>query len=88
MKIPLTKAIANSIFEGVLSGEGDIFAKMASSSVNANDPYLVYPAEIAGMVDLLKKTVDPSSRLYGKGKEYANAFLEDEENEFLSEDES
>lgn len=87
MKIPLTKAIANSIFDGVLSGEGDIFSKMASSSVDASDPYNVYPSEIAGMVSLLKKTTDPGSKLYGRGREFADVFIDDEENEFMSENE-
>lgn len=88
MKIPLTKSITESIFEGVFSGEGDIFAKMASSSVDANDPYSVYPSEIAGMVSLLKKTTDPNSRLYGRGREFADIFMNDEENEFMEEDEA
>lgn len=83
MKIPLTKAIAKSIFDGVLSGEGDIFARMASSSIDANDHYAVYPSEIASMVSVLKKTIDPNSRLFGQGKELVEAFFDDEENEFL-----
>lgn len=86
MKIPLTKAITNSIFEGVLSGEGDIFARMASSAVDASDPYKVYPSKIASMVWLLKKTIDPKSPVYGRGREFADAFLDDEENEFLPEE--
>lgn len=82
MKIPITKDDLESIFEGVLSGDGDIFGRMASSHGDASNPYNVYPSEVAGMVAIVKKTMEPSSRTYGMGREFVEGFLEDDENEF------
>lgn len=87
MKIPMSKEDVRSIFDGILTGEGDIFARMASSHVDAANPYNVYPYEIAGTVALIQSTMIPGSRLFGMGAEFANSFLDDEENEFLEDDE-
>ena len=86
MQIPITKEDMKSIFDGILSGDGDIFGRMASSHVDASNPFNVYPSEVAGMVAIVKETMNPASRTYGMGQDLADGFLEDEENKFLPED--